>query len=429
VSAGATTAPPGVPADVFDPMSPEVLRDPFRAYATLRERHPVGYFAPLNLWLVSRYADVHSVLGAPETFSASLAFGKDAMLTDARCPDQRRLSLRFAGEFGHVVSSSDGDIHNRLRRMIARLLSRPRLDAVAPVVDAYTREVLSVIARDRDEFDVATDLAKPVATRAIGTIIGLDEPTAERLAGWVELTFRCLDPGDPLSTVAAAAQVRRSNLAAVRAVTAALNAAVRRPPTDGPAAGLAQSWREATTMAAREEVVLSVLQLFQAGYETVVSAVCSILDEFVIGRAGTTRGPAGPAELSDLADEGLRLASPVRATMRVAVGRATVGGVPVPDGAMIMLLLGSANRDERVFERPDEALAHRSGTHLAFGAGPHRCIGRMLAHLELRQIFGVLLPAVHRIEPAGDRLLAANIIKAGYHHLPVRVRWRTGLGQ
>jgi cytochrome P450 len=405
--------------DLFDPMDPAVLKRPWAAYRALRDRRPVAYLEPLDLWVVSRYADVREVLHAPEAFSAARAFGRDAVVTDARDGGARRLHLRFSGEAGGVISSSDGAVHERLRRMVARLLSRTRVDEVDRAVHEHVRRLVAGLAGN-PEVDLVTDLAGPVAAAAIGAVLGLPERTVAALTAWVDLTARALDPGDDLATAAAAQTVVRGNLVAARAVTAYLNAA---PAGSN---GVADLWREATgapdRRAAREEAILSVLQLFQAGYETIVAAVGWALDAFVVDRPD--RPLRDPAAVSGLLDEALRLSSPVRATFRTAVGAQRVAGVQLPAGAAVMVLIGSANRDERVFADPDTALPDRSVPHLAFGAGPHRCLGRMLAQVELKHIVGVFDAATAAVTAAGDASISANILKAGYDRLPVAIDWR-----
>ncbi|WP_371476983.1 cytochrome P450 [Kitasatospora sp. NBC_00315] len=416
-------APDRVPAiEIFDPMCPAVLKDPYAAYRELRDHHPVALLEPLGLWVVSRYEHARDVLGAPDAFSAALAFGKDSSITDTRGAEPRRLNLRFAGDAGGVVSSTDGETHTRLRRTVAGLLSKPRLDAAEAAIADRVDRVLAELAGGGERFDVVEGLAKPVAARAIGVLMGLDEDVTRVLARWADLTARALDPGDELSTAAAGPRVMRSNLASFRAVTAFLNSA--RGVPGGPPNVLAHSWQEAAGPAAREEVILAILQLFQAGYETIVSAVCHLMAAFVIDGPRTPGFPDGPVPAPDLVDEAVRLASPVRATFRTAVGPRTVGGVPLPDGAMVMVLLGSANRDERVFEDPDRPRPGRPTTHLAFGAGPHRCLGRMLAQLELRHIVGALAARTRSISSIEGARVGANILKAGYDHLPVSVEWR-----
>lgn len=286
---------------------------------------------------------------------------------------------------------------------------------------AHVARILDAL-RDRSAFDVVDDLAKPVATKAIGDIIGLGDDTARSLAAWADLTARALDPGDELALAAAAPGMMLSNLTGARTVTSALDARVAGLP-EGTGSGLVEAWRAADSQTAREETILSVLQLFQAGYETIVSALAHIVAGSVADRPRWAALAANPATLAGLIDEGTRLASPVRATFRTAVGRQQIGGTAVPDGARIMILIGSANRDERVFADPDRMRPERATPHVAFGAGPHRCLGRFLAQMESRHVLGELAAATRSVSALGGERVAANILKAGYDHLPVAVEW------
>ncbi len=410
--------------ELFDPMSPSTLKEPYRAYQALRDHCPVAFLEPLDIWVLSRYSEVRSVLAAPEAFSAALAFGRDAPITDSRCTPPRQLNLKFAGDSGGVVSSTDGATHARLRRMVATILSKPRLNAAEEAIGDHVRRVIAGLAAERREFDVVADLAKPVAAKAIGNLMGHSDDVARVLASWVDLTARALDPGDEFSVPSARARVMHANLSCVRAVTRFLDANVGEAPT-GTGGVLVEDWRRAETPTAREEVILSALQLFQAGYETIVSAICYILAAFVIDQPGSALSAAASDGFTSLVDEGLRLASPVRATFRTAVGRQVVDGVSLPDHAMIMVLLGSANRDERIFERPAEMRRERPTGHMAFGAGPHRCLGRFLAHMELKHVLGTLRSTTTSMVASGGARISANILKASYNSLPVRVEWRS----
>ncbi|MBM0274292.1 cytochrome P450 [Micromonospora tarensis] len=415
-------ASPVTPIDIFDPMSPATLKDPYPAYARLRDRCPVGLLEPLDMWVVGRHPDVRSILSAPDSFSAALAFGKDSSLSDPRDPTPRRLNLRFAGDSGGVVSSSDGSEHVRLRRMVARNLAKPQLDALDATVGDQVRRVVAQLAGRGPRFDVVNDLAKPVAVKAIGRVMGLSDEVADTLAAWVDLTFRSLDPGDELSTAAAEKPLMRSNLASFRAVTSFLGRAAADPSIRSNS--LVETWRQADTPKAREEVILAVLQLFQAGYETIVSALGYFVDRFLVDQSSSLLHRTASDRLADVIDEGMRLASPVRATFRVAVGDQIVDRTRIPDGAMVMVLIASANRDDRVYSDPDEARLGRPTTSLAFGAGPHRCLGRALAHLELRHVLTTLLASTKSLSADGAAQTSANILKASYEHLPVRAEWR-----
>lgn len=301
----------------------------------------MGFLAPLDLWAVSRYAQARTVLSTPEAFSAALAFGKDAFVTDRRPGSGHRLNLRFAGDAGGVVSSTDGEAHAGLRRMVAKLLSKPRLNAADDAIRTHVHRLMAGLAARTSEFDVVDELAKPVATAAIGALMGLPDDLAATLASWADLTFRAMDPGDEYSLPAAEPEVMRANLASNRAVLRFLRS---------PAAGeLSVWWQRENSARAHQEVLLSVLQLFQAGYETIVSAISHIVAEFLVDRADSPVYLDSAAARSAVIEEGIRLASPVRATFRVALRETVLDGIPIPAGASVMVLLGSANQDEEIF--------------------------------------------------------------------------------
>ena len=123
---------------------------------------------------------------------------------------------------------------------------------------------------------------------------------------------------------------------------------------------------------------------------------------------------ANPALIPAAVHEALRFESPVRAFTRFAEGSYSAGGVSIPAGARVLILYGSANRDERHYPEPDRfELTHDARDHLAFGQGVHRCAGGHLAQLELEALLGALVARVARIEVGEPEILMSNMLR-GY---------------
>ena len=263
-----------------------------------------------------------------------------------------------------------------------------------------------------------------MAAKTIGTLMGLNDDLTKVLTGWAEYTARALDPGDPQSWRQGSPQDMRQNLRCFKAITSFYDA--REAGEPGYSGSSLVNGSSASALASpRDELVLSVLQLFQAGYETMVPAICHLLATFLADRPDPIP-PGMPAEaLAAVIDEGVRLASPVRATVRVATADRSISGVEVPAGAPLLVLIGAANRDEQFFPSPGEFRPGQRPPHLAFGAGAHRCLGRFLAQLELRQVMGCLMAAAGRMELDGAPQQTANFLKAGYASLPLKIEWRS----
>jgi cytochrome P450 len=122
-------------------------------------------------------------------------------------------------------------------------------------------------------------------------------------------------------------------------------------------------------------------------------------------------------------EEALRLASPVSHFMRYAVNDTEVRGTPIKAGNAVVVWLGAANRDEEVF--PDAEtfnLSRKPNKHVAFGIGPHYCVGHTVARVTLRILFGELLSRFTAFEPAGTPLRLHSNFVSGYKHLPITAK-------
>ena len=122
-------------------------------------------------------------------------------------------------------------------------------------------------------------------------------------------------------------------------------------------------------------------------------------------------------------DESIRWSTPIKHFMRSAAFDVEVGGQMIRQNDRLLLSYPSANRDPRVFERPDDfSIMRTPNNHLAFGNGPHMCIGQHLAKLDMRILFDALLPRLRSVELAGEpRLLQSNFI-SGLKSLPIRFK-------
>ena len=134
---------------------------------------------------------------------------------------------------------------------------------------------------------------------------------------------------------------------------------------------------------------------------------------------------AEPALLDRAIEEMLRWTSPARHLMRTATAETEIGGQRIAAGEAVALFFNSANRDERVFNAPEEFRIDRApNPHLAFGLGPHFCLGAHLARLEMRALFGALLPALPTMEVAGPIRRTRSAVISGIASLPLRCAWR-----
>jgi cytochrome P450 len=159
-----------------------------------------------------------------------------------------------------------------------------------------------------------------------------------------------------------------------------------------------------------------------AGHDTTSSTMAGTIEQLAQhpDQLAAVRGDL--SLVPDLINEGLRWSSPVKHFMRQATQDYTLSGQEIHAGDRFMLLYQSANRDAEVFDDPDTfRLQRKPNRHIAFGYGPHMCIGQHLAKLELRILFEELLPRIKSIELTGDRKVVQTNFVGGLRSLPVRL--------
>jgi cytochrome P450 len=358
----------------FDPAAPENVEDPYPAYAALRAAGSAARGA-LGQVVVARYPDVASLLRSPR-------------LSNEFPDEYRQLAVGPgpASEFlGRVLLHRDPPAHAPLRALLSQPLLKTRMSHWAERAEAITLELLEEAMRD-GKLDAATDLALPLPILMVCEILGV--PIGERAlvrphAAALSRAF----------TLHASNEQRDAADRAVRFLREYLRQLLVDSSSGVQAHGLLSVAREACESGAQlDEVIDNLAFLFFAGFETTANLIAT-------GAALLAQHPFTLAELRRDAslmpafiDEVLRFDAPIQSRARRVVEPISVGDQPVRVGRIVLLLIGSANRDEQVFEHPDVFDIHRPRhPHLSFGAGGHYCLGAQLARLEAAALFGNLL--------------------------------------
>ena len=183
--------------------------------------------------------------------------------------------------------------------------------------------------------------------------------------------------------------------------------ATRRPIDGEP---LDQSWQNGWYIA-----------IASAGHDTTSSTIAGGIKALAENPDQLTMARENPELIPGLVDESLRWTSPVRHFLRTATADTEVNGQPISRGERLMLLYASANRDEAIFEHPESFdITRKPNRHIAFGFGPHMCIGQHISKMEMRILMAELLPRLKSIEVIGEpRYVQTNFV-GGLKSLPVR---------
>jgi cytochrome P450 len=368
----------------FDLLDPELVVDPYPAYRRLRAVGPLARGGP-GQWVVSRHSDVSTLL-------------RDRRLGVEWPESYQRVAAGDGPALGfrrRILLTRDPPAHTDLVRLMGELLSPTAVRARGPLVRGLVDDLLDS-ALDAGHFDAVRDLAFPLATTVLCDLLGLPREVRPSLAPQMIALGRAFLPIVPPQDRASVDAV----VTELRDVVRPLLATRGESSSNDLMSVLAGARRSGRLT--EEDVVDNVVFLAFAGFETTVNLMaggCALLaehpDQFARLRADRSLVPRAVEEFA-------RFISPIQASSRLVLEPVRVGGRLLRPGRGVLLLLGSANHDDSVFDRPDCLDLRRDpNPHVAFGGGVHYCLGAALSRLEAGALFARLAQRCSALAPAG----------------------------
>ncbi len=374
----------------YDPFSAEFQADPFPVYRWMRDEAPVYYNAKWNWWALSRWNDVRAADLDPDTFLSYEGIDLDATATEQGGPG--------------FLPNMDNPRHDQVRAVVQPPLLPRRIAGYEASIRAIVRGLVDGF-RDRGTVDIVQELAWPMPSDVFFDVLGLPMAREEGRADlqrWIhELKDRL--PDDPNLTPVARAATDGINAYFIKLLNDR-----RMDPRGDLVTHLVNAYIDGVPFADAEitpesEIVGLMRVLFLGGVETTAGLTGScfkLLAEHPDQRVLLLKDPSLiPAAV----EEAVRWSTPLQHAGRTTSREVTLHGVTIPKGGRVVLVYGSANRDERQFDDPDDFLVTR-GTirHLGFGEGLHGCLGAPLARLELKIALEEALPVLGEYEIAGE---------------------------
>lgn len=363
-------------------LPPDFYANPYPVYAMLRDREPVRRM-PDGSWFLTRYADLVAVYRDAAAFSSDKKieftpkYGAGALLLE-----HHTSSLVF----------NDPPLHTRVRKLIMGALTRRAIAQMKPGLVALVDTLLDAIAA-RGGGDLIEDFACAIPVEVIGNLLGVPHGDRAPLRGWSLAILGALEPRLTPQQEALGNRSVREFLDYLRTLVAERR---RRPgdPEHDVLTRLIQG-EEAGETLSETELLQNCIFILNAGHETTTNlignALCA-LHEWPLQKQGLLRAIGNEAAVDAAIEEFLRFESSNQLGNRRAVRACEVGGVPLPEGALVTLCIAAANRDPAQFAAPDVLDLTRTGNrHLAFGFGIHQCAGLSLARLEGRIAIGRFL--------------------------------------
>lgn len=394
---------------LLDPASYHANGYPWDVWARLREQDPVhfiqGGFGG-DCWVLTRYDDILSVETRPEIFrnGPKLTMGADV-----------------AG-FRMVVNMDPPE--HAAHRAVANAAFMPRsIEWARELAREIVGEALDRASlRNGEVIDLQDDIANTVPTAVISAYLGVPREMWPQIIEWTNQIINANDPS--VAGHQGRQQLLMQATGAIMQVHARTFADRRAHPRDDLMTALVQARVDGRPLTDMELASWGII-LTTAGHETTQSTFGMAVHELMQRPALMARLKADPALLPRAIEELLRYISPAIHFVRTPDRDVEVGGKAIRAGQHMVMFYPAANRDPAIFANPDELdMDRHPNRHLAFGCGPHVCLGMHLARLELRVMLEEFLARVDSVEPAGDPVRVFTNSTGGFKHFPVRMQVR-----
>lgn len=392
----------------------EFLLDPFAHFRRWRHDEPVRWSEPLHGWMLTRYDDVVSAFRDPR-----LRQRPPQAIVDAKLPPGRREVARdFVRLFGGMMLMKEGPEHARLRRVGNQGFTQGVLDGFRPILQRVTDEILDKV-EPLGRMDVVRDLAQPLPAAAIAHMFGIPDADRGLFLKWSEDAARFF--GDTTLDVeedAKSANEATCNLG--RYFLTIIDERRMRPSND--LVSIFVAGQQQGKLSA-EEVTAQCVLVLAAGHVTTIDQLGNAVHALLMHPDQLNQLRENPALIRSAVEECLRYDGSVPFVCRVAAEDLKIRDKRIQRCQTVFLGIASANRDPEIFDEPDRFdITRAPGRHIAFGFGPHGCLGAGLACRELeiglvsliRRMPGLKLddqsPPVRRCE---------SVMFRGFRRLPV----------
>jgi cytochrome P450 len=400
----------------YDPLEPSTVLDPYPVFNQLREEGPVLYMPDLDHYIITRYDDIEQVLLDRDTWSASNA---SSPLMPICAAAQEILAAGFHRV--PTLNNSDPPRHGPMRKSVLTVMTPRRLNALEPTLRAYAENLVLGFADD-PVIDFVDRLAFPFPGYAAFSLLGFPDEDTEMLKDWsakrVLITYGRLSDDEQIEIAEIIVKFWKYCEDHV-----ANRRAERADDVTSDLVNLADAKPEQLN---DFDIVNMVYSMALAGHETTCNAIGSGMRALLSNREQWQRLIDDPSLIPNAVEEILRYDGPVLNHRRVAKVDTVVGGVEIPAGGKVMMCFASAAHDPEQFVEPDEFDVSRENAelHLAFGKGPHFCLGAALGRLEVRIVLELLTQHLPDIELVPDQVFSysPNALFRGLNALMVAPR-------
>lgn len=398
----------------FDPSDAATLRNPHAIFARLRAEDPVHWSEPMSGWIVTTYDDITDGLTDSSTFSAE-------RLTNVRkhlpAPAQNAAAeiLRYLQSW---MVFRDPPDHTRLRRHMAAVLNLPTFEALRPMIARLTNDLLDGLPEGAP-IDMLRQFSILLPGMVVMELMGVDRDRLLEVKGWSD---------DMMLFIGSARGVPDKYERARRGATEMAGlfreiiARRRSEPRDDMLSHLIASEVNGQ-MLGDDELIGCLMMVLNGGHETTANLINSSLLALTANPDAADWLRANPDGMTTAVEEFLRYDSPILSVGRIVTEDTELGGRQMAAGERAFFMLLSANRDADAFDEPDRLDVTRNpNPHMAFGKGPHFCLGTPLARIEGQVVLAEILNRFRRIElaePVENIAWINSLVTRGPSRLPL----------
>jgi hypothetical protein len=394
-----------------DASGPEPWADPYPFYRRAREESPVHFSERFGAWFLTRYSDVTQALQSP-SLSSKRADTKFSALPR----EIQEASAEFKASLSQWMLFLDPPEHTRIRALTNKVFSSLAVERVRPRITQVVDRLLSAV-EPNGRMDVLHDLASPLPREVIVEMLATEPLEGAALKRWADDIAAFVGAGIPTPGRSEAAIRSWQEMTSwLRGVTARHRA---EPQRDLITILLSP---DAMGEALPEETILATcVMMLTGGHEATHDAISLCAHSLMRDEEAMRQLRDGPDLIPSAVEELFRHDSPVQAVGRKAVEDVMIGGELITKGQSVFPMIGAANRDPSRFAEPDRIdFGRAKGRHIAFGAGPHFCVGGALGLLETQITIEALLRRMPRLRLTGEPLdWKVSLLFRGVRSLPV----------
>lgn len=393
--------------------------DPYPAYAHMREQAPLAWSERWGGWVLSRYDDVAAVLRTPKLYSSA---GRIHYILDRLPAEVRAETTLLEAHYSVGIAHSDPPAHTRLRAILTPWFTPKLMEEQRPRIQALADELCrraAERAHSEDSADFMAEVAYPLPAIIVLQMLGAPAEDAHLFHQWA-LDVNQLFAGGGRTTVEKM-RAAQNGLREMRAYIGEMIAVRRANPTDDLLSRLVVAEQEGERLS-DDELISTAVTLFVAGHETTTNLLGNGLVALLRNLSQLAQLRAEPQLMVGAVEEMLRYDTPVQRSWRIALEDHELHGQPIRAGEMLLVLIGSANRDPRIFIEPERFdIRRNAGRHLGFGFGIHFCLGAPLARIEAPEVFAALLRHFPTLALPNDTVLdwREDIALRGVNALPL----------